>query len=347
MRRRCSASWSTIPPNCSAFRARIIDSSNWANPITTRSRVVLEIAAELVADAEQPYSQAKVLLRKQGTSDWPLVLFGSSTYEGVDAVVNGEAALAMINPAAALTLAYRGTGPYASPQPVRTLAVIPSADQYVFAVKRSTGLTAFEEIGARRVPLRIATRGQRDHCLHVMLDHIAAAAGFSLDDLRAWGGETRPNGPLPMPGDAKFQALARGEIDAIFDEAVQEWLPAAVEADMTILPLAEATVRKLEALGYRRAVIPRSLYPMLPADVLTIDFSGWSIFVHADAPDALVTQMCRALEARKHLIPWQGEGPLPLERMMINAADTPMDVPLHPAAERFWRACGYQPARVG
>jgi len=318
-----------------------MDSSKWANPIVTRSRVVLEIAAELVADDEQPYTQAKVLLRKQGTQEWPLCLFGSSTYEGVDAVVRGEAALAMINPAASLTLAYRGTGPYATPQPVRAIAVIPSADQYVFAVKRETGLTTFEEIGTRRAPLRIATRGQRDHCLHVMLEHIAEAAGFSLDAFRGWGGETRPNGPLPMPGDAKFAALARGEIDAIFDEAVQEWLQAAVEAGMTILPLAERTVRVLEAQGYRRAIIPRALYSMLPADVLTIDFSGWAIFTHADAPDTLVTQMCAALQARKHLIPWQGEGPLPLDRMVRNEPDTPLDVPLHPAAERFWRACGY------
>jgi TRAP-type uncharacterized transport system substrate-binding protein len=282
-----------------------------------------------------------VLLRKQGTAQWPLCLFASSTYEGVDAVVRGEAALAMINPAASLTLAYRGTGPYDTPQPVRTIAVIPSADQYVFAVKRETGLTAFEQIGTRRAPLRIATRGQRDHCLHIMLEHIAAAAGFTLDEFRAWGGETRPNGPLPLPGDAKFQALARGEIDAIFDEAVQEWLPAAVEAGMTILPLAESTVRVLEAQGYRRAIIPQALYPMLPADILTIDFSGWTIFTHADAPDALVTQICAALDARKHLIPWQGEGPLPLDRMVRNEPDTPMDVPLHPAAERFWRSCGY------
>jgi TRAP-type uncharacterized transport system substrate-binding protein len=27
--------------------------------------------------------------------------------------------------------------------------------------------------------------------------------------------------------------------------------------------------------------------------------------------------------------------------MVRNEPDTPMDVPLHPAAERFWRACGY------
>ena len=317
------------------------DVASWANPVTTRSRVVTEIASELVARDDQPLTQAKVLLRKQGTAEWPLTLFGSSTYEGVDAVVRGEAALAMVNPSAALTLAYRGAGSYDALQPVRTLAVLPSEDQYVFAVKRELGITTFEEIASLTTPLRIAVRGQRDHCLHAMLDHIAAAAGFTMDDLRARGGGPLPSGPLPKPGDAKFQAFARGEIEAIFDEAVQEWIEAAVDAGMTILGLTEPTVRKLEAMGYRRAIIPKALYPTLPADVLTIDFSGWPIFVHAGAPDALVAQMCHALDARKALIPWQGSGPLPLDRMVANAAETPMDVPFHPAAQRVWRELGY------
>jgi TRAP-type uncharacterized transport system substrate-binding protein len=247
----------------------------------------------------------------------------------------------MINPAAVLTLAHRGTGPWRAPQPVRIIAVIPSFDQYVFAVKRETGLARFEEIAEKRVPLRLSLRGTPDHCLHLMLDHIAAAAGFSLDDLRAWGGAAKKEGFLPVPGGPKFQALARGEINAIFDEAVQEWVEEAVAADMSILPLAEATVRRLEAMGYRRGVIEKKLYPKLAEDVLSIDFSGWPIFVHAETPDRLVEQICAALDARKHLIPWQGEGPLPVERMCRDAPDTPLDVPLHPAAARFWRGRGY------
>ena len=312
----------------------------FVNPVTTRSRVVLEIASELVA-ANETLRQAKVMLRAQGAPGWSLCLYGSSTAEGIDEVVARRADLAIINPSAALTLAYRGTGQYAAPQPVRALAVIPSLDQYVFAVKSSTGLTTFEDIATRRAPLRIALRGQRDHCLHAMLDHIAAAAGFTLADLAAWGGEARREGPLPWPDGAKFQALARGEIDAIFDEAAPVWVNQALAAGMTILPLAEATVRKLEAMGYRRAVISRNVFPALPRDVLTIDFSGWPIFVHAELADDIVTQICAALDARKHLIPWEQPGPLPVERMCRDAPDTPLDVPLHPAAERFWRARGY------
>jgi hypothetical protein len=309
---------------------------------TIRSQLLLEMAAGVVGDPETDLRQTKVVLREQGSLDWSVCLLGSSTYEGVDAVVAGEAVLAMLNPSAALTLACRGTGVYPAPQPLRALAIIPSYDQCVFAVKRETGLTSVEEIAARKVPLRIGVRGQRDHYLQVMLDHVARAAGFTLDELRGWGGGVvhAKSGP-PRPGDVKFAALASGEIDAIFDEGVSGWIDTALEAGMTLLPLAEPTIAKLETMGYRRAIIPRGEYAGLSNDVLTLDFSGWAIFVHAGAPDALVTQLCRALDDRKALIPWDGEGPLPVERMSRNDPDTPLDVPLHPAAERFWRGRGY------
>jgi len=55
----------------------------------------------------------------------------------------------------------------------------------------------------------------------------------------------------------------------------------------------------------------------------------------------MVTYICEALEERKNNIPWQGEGPLPLDQMCIDTIDAPLTVPLHPAAEAFWRSQGY------
>jgi len=311
--------------------------SSWANPITTRSRIVLEIAAELVAEETQPVRQAKVLIREQGTGSaaWPLCLFGSSTMEGVDAVLKREADLAMINPSGPLTVAYRAGAA------LRAIGVIPSLDQYVFAVRPETGLRSFEELVARRMPLRISVRAQRDHCLHDMLDHILAQLGSSRADMAGWGCDLRHEPGLPEAGGPRFRALLAGEVDAMFDEAADYWVAEALEAGMAILPLAEATVVGLEAMGYRRALIEQKLYPALQQDILTIDFSGWPIFVHAEAEDELVARMCRALDKRAHLIPWQGEGPLPVPRMCLDAPDTPRDVPLHPAAERVWRELGY------
>ena len=69
---------------------------NWANPVTTRSMVMLEIAAGLVSGPDVGVRQAKVLLREQGANDWVLSLYGSGTMESIDAVMKHEADVATL-----------------------------------------------------------------------------------------------------------------------------------------------------------------------------------------------------------------------------------------------------------
>lgn len=309
---------------------------------TIRSRLVLEIASELVGRRDQPNQQAKVMLRPpKGDKSWSLCLFGSATAEGIDAVARGEADLAITNPAASLSLAYRGKGIYKAPQPVRAIAVIPSYDQCLFGVRADYGIRYVEEIVERRLPLKLSLRGETDHWLQVMLDDILAACGSSLADIVAWGGSVERKGTLPYFDGPRFAAFGRGEVTAIFDESVTNWCNEAADKGMVMLQLREATVKKLEDMGYRRGMVRKADFPTLQDDILTLDFSGWPVVVHQDAPDALVTQICEALHARADRIPWQSPGPLPVERMCREGPDTPQLVPLHPAAERYWRAQGF------
>ena len=177
-----------------------------------------------------------------------------------------------------------------------------------------------------------------------MFDDVAAAAGFTRDDIVRWGGSISKTGSVPWTHTDTFKSLVDGRIDALFDEAAHSWVPQALDAGITILPLAETTVTKLEGMGYRRAILPNAAYPKLPRDVLTLDFSGWTVFVHEAADDKLVEQMTRA-EARGHgaeaAIPWEEPGDLPVERMAKEGLDTPQTVALHPAAERYWRSRGF------
>lgn len=309
---------------------------------TIRSRLVLEIASALVSRRDQPLKQAKVLLRlPRGDKEWRLSLFGSSTTEGIEAVTRHEVDLAITNPAAALSLAVRGKGMFGAPCPVRPIAVIPSSDQCLFGVRADYEIRHIEEIGERRLPLSLSLRGEPDHYLHPMLDDILAACGFSLTDLESWGAAVRREGRLPYFSGPRFDAFRRREIDAIFDESVTNWCNAAPTAGMRILSLREDTVRKLEGIGYRRSIVRKADFPNLPDDVLTLDFSGWPIVVHQDADDALIAQICEALDTRAAEIPWQSPGPLPIARMCRDAPDTPQLVPMHPAAERYWRSKGY------
>jgi TRAP-type uncharacterized transport system substrate-binding protein len=311
------------------------------NAANMRARFVLDMAAGM-ATHNEVYREPEIRLQLGDRADALVRLSASSTLDGIERVVKGELDFSFLNPSAALTVAYRGQGShFTTPQPVRAVTVLPSRDQCLFAVHGSTGLATIEDIGREKYPVKLAVRGRKEHWLHNMLDDILAAAGFSVADITAWGGEVRRVGHIPQPGTPKFEALVRGEFTGVFDEGVHTWANYVTPASLTVLRMEEETVVKLEAMGYRRDVLSKALYPTLPDDILTLDFSGWPVFVREDADDDLVRNMCAGLEARKHLIPWEGEGPLPLDQMCTDTPAAPLGVPLHPAAERFWASCGY------
>jgi TRAP-type uncharacterized transport system substrate-binding protein len=310
------------------------------HPHTTRSRLMLEVAAALVDRRDWPYLQARVSLREQGAEQWPLTLFASDSPATIHEVAAKKVQFAIINPGMMLKLADLGSAPFNEPLALRIIAVLPSRDQMVFAVKSDTGLNSFSEIRQRRFPLKVSLRGQPDHSLHIIVDHVLAAAGFSLNDIVSWGGEVRYDAGMAY-GNNRIGAVHRGEIHAIFDEGASTWGNMALELGMSFLPLEEALLERLEAAGLRRAGIEKKDFPKLAADVPSLDFSGWPIYTHQDTADSLVADFCTALEASKDRIPWAEEGPLPLARMVRDTPEGCLEVPLHPAAERFWRERGY------
>ena len=313
-------------------------------PATTRSSVMLQVASRLVAAREWRYRQTKVTFREQGGHDWQFCFFSDDSPSGIEAVNRGEVHIATVNPATVLALAARGKGPFAKPIPLRTIAVVPSLDQLGFAVSEKSGLTSLRDIREQRYPLKLSLRGQKNHSIHIVVKEALAAVGTSVEDILAWGGRiSYDEGGMDDPHGfrARVAAVKRGELDAIFDEALNLWVNPASDSGMRFLSLDEPLLLQLEASNLRQKIIEKAEFSKLPQDVTTIDFSGWPIYTHANVSEELVTSFCRGLLESKELIPWQGEGPLPLERMCRDTPEGPLVVPLHPAAERFWRECGY------
>ena len=312
------------------------------HPHTTRSRLMLEVASQLVNCKDFPYLQARVQLREQGAAEWPLTLFASDSPATIAEVGSGNVQFAIVNPSMILKIAALGSAPFKEPIPLKVIAVLPSLDQMVFAVKRATGLKSFSDIRERKFPLRVSLRAQPDHSLHLIIDHVMAAAGFTLADIVAWGGEVRNDAGMAY-GPNRIGAMLRGEIDAIFDEGASAWGNMALELGMNFLSLDEKILQPLEASGLRRGMIAKTNFPKLDVDVLTLDFSGWPIYTHRDTADGLVTDFCRALDESKERIPWAEDAPLPIAEMVRDTPEGHLEVPLHPAAERFWRERGYLP----
>ena len=309
---------------------------------TMRARLVLEAASEMVGWDDWPERQARLTLREQGADSGGFSLFGSASPDTIAQVASGDLDVAMLNPGVLLTMAYRGIGPFTAPQPLRAITVLPAYDQLAFAVSESTGLASLDEVRERRFPLRVSVRGTHDPSVRLLVNQVLSGAGFSLEEITAWGGEVLYDQALPN-APTRIGAVERGEVDAIFDEAIAVWADRAAGLGMRFLPLGEEHLGRMEAIGFRRGVIEKARYPNLPADVPTVDFSGWPLYTHAGAPDRAIRGFCAALLARKDRIPWESTGrePLPLERMCHDTVEGPLDVPLHPAAEQFWREQGY------
>ena len=301
---------------------------------------MLEIAAALVGRGDWVRKQAHIELRAQGAAEWDVGLWGSDSVRFAPEIARQRGQFAIVNPATALGPAVRGVAPFERPLALAAIATVPSHDQLGLAVATRLDVDRLEDIAARKLPLRLSLRAQRDHSVLVMIDHVLGSAGLSLADIERWGGTVTYDEGIPDRG-ARRRILASGAADAVFDEGVYNWVDGALDAGMRFLSLSDRSLTSLEGMGYRRAIVARARYGRLDADVVTLDFSGFLVYCRADEDDQLVTAVCEALEEGRDRIAWQGGASLPLERMCVDAVDAPLPVPLHPAAERFWRARGY------
>jgi TRAP-type uncharacterized transport system substrate-binding protein len=221
---------------------------------------------------------------------------------------------------------------------VRIVAVYPSWDRFVFMVHPRTGIRSLADIKAKRYPLRVSVREDPTHSTLVLIEQAFALHGFALKDIEAWGGRLVLCGG---PSDTRRLApLARGEIDAVFDEGIKVWLDEALAAGLAPMALEAPEFEAMGRLGWRKVTLPKARFPALARDVDTFDFSGWPIYANASLPDQVAYDVCGALAAREAEIPWEKGTSTTALQMGRESENTPMDVPLHPGAERWYREHG-------
>jgi len=304
-----------------------------------RGKTLWEIGLHIAGNPATPYGGNRDMVITVGSGSgsrfrpWLRLATGSAIL--AEGVVNGDVEAAFVNPSAMLTQAYRGVGLFTAPLPVRIIASYPSWDRFVMAFHPRTGIRSVADIKAKQYPLRVSVREDPTHSTIVLIDQIFALHDFKLADIESWGGKlVRCGGP----GDERrrMQPMARGEIDAIFDEGIKPWLAAALAAGLVPIGFDAAEYDQLSKLGWRRVTIPMARFSDLARDVDAIDFSGWPIYAAASLPEQTAYDICAALAAREAEIPWE-EGTGGDAVHMVSETDlTPMDVPLHPGAVRWY-----------
>ena len=308
-----------------------------------RSKMLWEIGLHIAGNPATPYggNRDMIICVGSGSGDrfrpWLRLATGSAIL--AEGVVKGDVEAAFVNPSALLTQAYRGVGLFKTPLPVRIIASYPSWDRFVFAVHPRAGIRSLRDIKDKKYPLRISVREDPTHSTLVLIEQAFALHGFTLQDIESWGGRIFTCGG---PGDVRrrLEPLARNELDAVFDEGIKVWLNEALAAGLVLVELDAREYQELGALGWRKVVLPKARFPGLAKDFETLDFSGWPIYCDASLPEQTAYDICAALAAREDEVPFEKGTNGNSIQMVTETDSTPMDVPLHPGAERWLREHG-------
>jgi len=303
-----------------------------------RAKTLWELGLSVAGNPDTPYGGNRdvciVVGNGSGDRFRPSLRMATGSPALAHDVASGGIEMAFVNPSAFLTQAYRGVGLFHRKLPLRIVGVYPTRDQFVFAVHPRTGIRSLADIGAKRYPLHVSVKEDPTHSTRVFIDQALAIYGFSLADIVAWGGRLNVTGP---PNDARrMTALADGTLDAIFDEALVLWLDPALAAGMAPIELEPETFARLGTLGWRRVAITPGEFPHLARDHACIDYSGWPLYASAALADQAVYEVCAAFAAREGEIPWE-DTYTGVAQLGQDTEATPIDVPLHPGAERFYR----------
>ena len=261
-----------------------------------------------------------------------------SGLEGARLVGTKKLDVAWINPSIIVTMGHLGKGPFRRALPLRALAVFPSWDRLVVAVSGKLGIRTMDELIEKK-PAVLASVAVND-CVDFAIAALLKAHGLSLDTFKQWGCTIdpveRPSNPRRRDG------IVSGEMGMIIDEGLDSWGDNAVKHGYVFLPFAKQALKKLERYGFERAPLGggRLKGDFDPATEV-IDYSGWPIVTHAEFPDALAYQFAAALEKIREEIPYDAEKIPSMSALARGSDEAPLDIPLHPGAERYYREHGY------
>ncbi|MBV9581848.1 MAG: hypothetical protein JO057_24975, partial [Chloroflexi bacterium] len=239
--------------------------------------------------------------------------------------------------------AYAGIHDYAQDPPrgnLRILAAIEFPSWLGVAVRWETGLTHLAQIRERQMPVRV--RGGTDAASRLIWAH----DGLSRQQIEGWGGRfPSPPAPRGYPQEGADRSVRGGDFDVIMDNVyaaytpeAQHWLEASILFNLRFLPLEPELIQTIcTQLGGTPGALPIRLLRGVTEAVPTVQRPPQVIYARADLPADFAYVVAEALDAHRGLFRLT-HMPLSYDPHTV-AQDT--GVPLHPGAERYYRAMGY------
>jgi uncharacterized protein len=312
-----------------------------------RARVATKILAGLYEDVPTMLTSAIRLMvelpgaRRRKGPPYPFSIGVSPAWcsglNGAKLVASGKLDLVWLNPSIIPSMAVRGVGPFQKKSPLRALAVFPSWDRLVIAVSPRLGVNSMEELIFKRPKMRVSIAV--NDCVDFAIKFLLEAHGISQKHFIKWGGKVdevvRPSNPQ------RRQGIISGKLDMVIDEGMDSWGDVAVAYGMKFLSYSEPVLHKLEKYGFRRGRLDHGRIAGINEPTTVVDFSGWPIVVHKKFPDELAYHIAGVLDRIRDEIPYDAAETPSMKSLCTSTEAGPLDFPLHPGAERYYREKGH------
>lgn len=279
----------------------------------------------------------------------------------LDWVAEGALDLCWVVPRISARWAWEGVGPWrgGALKNLRAIARFPQDDRQMIALAPYAPFQSLEEVARSRPPLRVAIRvnppvgGERTEGWAHAPRAILRQYGITLEEIERWGGRYWP---VTTDFTAVDEEVKRKEVDLVIGEASTQpiWKRLAGYG-FRFLALSEEAMAGLEREGFERNITPAGFLPGIDRPLLSVDESDFLLLTREEADDGLVHAVTRVIDQNRRRIEegavsvqYMYNQPLPVPQLVLRSPLTgPISeqwrtgIPLHAAAERYYREAGY------
>jgi hypothetical protein len=213
---------------------------------------------------------------------------------------------------------------------LRLIANIQSPSYLVLAVKGDSAITDLRQIKEKRLPVRILTL-MRDGDLALT---ILAYYGLTKEALESFGGSIAGSGPA----DRKAFDIMLGFAAMDNMPEYEAWVDVTQRLDLKYLELPqELRIKLARDFDWEERNIPVGLFRGVDRPIPAVVRTGTVIYGRDDTPEDLAYTLAKALDEHQDLLQWSNVTYSYNPHTVWKA----FGVPLHPAAERYYRERGY------
>ena len=231
-------------------------------------------------------------------------------------------------------LAIKGEPPYKKKIPeLRLLVGNLDTYWYVFSVREGLPIMSFQDIKAKKYPLRLVVMPMGSSG-EWATSRLLASYGITYGDIVAWGGKVSH---VSFP--TAVEMMQDGQADAFGNQCTpghSSWMQLTNSVKVRFLPIDKEVAQTLASnYGFRPGNFPKGIFPGVDRDIPVLSFATCLITTTKMSND-VAYRITKAICTNKEALALAYEGSKSFDP---NKA-AQVSLPLHPGAEKYYREAG-------